>query len=132
MMFGEPNRKSQTSRSQGHDGVSVLPTQEKWKQASFTFRSLSLQGCATHKPLGSHWQVACALSRFSHVPLSVTPWTVPARFLCPWDSPGNDTGVGHHALLQRIFPTRGLNPLTLLHWQVVSLPPAPPGSPSKL
>ena len=26
------------------------------------------------------------------------------------DSPGKNTGVGFHALLQRIFPTQGLNP----------------------
>ena len=30
----------------------------------------------------------------------------PARLLCPWDSPGKNTGVGCHALLQRIFPTQ--------------------------
>ena len=29
----------------------------------------------------------------------------PARFLCPWDSPGRNTGEGCHALLQ-IFPTQ--------------------------
>ena len=23
-----------------------------------------------------------------------TPWTVAARLLCPWDSPGKNTGVG--------------------------------------
>ena len=34
------------------------------------------------------------LSRFSHVRLFATPWTVPARLLCPWDSPGKNTGVG--------------------------------------
>ena len=34
--------------------------------------------------------------------------------LCPWDFPGNNTGVGCHCLLQRIFPTQGLNP-GLLH-----------------
>ena len=33
----------------------------------------------------------------------------PARSLCPWDSPGENTGVGHHTLLQGIFPTWGLN-----------------------
>ena len=39
----------------------------------------------------------------------------PARLLCPWDSPGNYTGVGGHALSpQGIFPTQGLN-LDLLH-----------------
>ena len=37
----------------------------------------------------------------------------PARLLCPWDSPGNSTGVGCHALLQRIFPTQGSNPSVL-------------------
>jgi len=38
----------------------------------------------------------------------------PTGFLCPWDSPGKNTGVGHHALLQGIFLTQGLN-LHLLH-----------------
>ena len=28
----------------------------------------------------------------------------------PWDSPGQNTGVGSLSLLQRIFPTQGLNP----------------------
>ena len=32
----------------------------------------------------------------------VTPWTI-------WDSPGKNTGVGCHALLQWIFLTQGLN-----------------------
>ena len=34
----------------------------------------------------------------------------PTRLLCPWDSPGKNTGVGCHALLQGIFPTQGSNP----------------------
>ena len=34
----------------------------------------------------------------------------PTRLLCPWDSPGKNTGVGCHFLLQGIFPTQGLNP----------------------
>ena len=29
--------------------------------------------------------------------------------LCPWDSPGKNTGVGCRSLLRRIFPTQGLN-----------------------
>ena len=32
----------------------------------------------------------------------------------PWNSPGKNTGMGNHSLLQGIFPTRGLNP-SLLH-----------------
>ena len=31
----------------------------------------------------------------------------PARLLCPWDSPGQNTGVGCHALLHGIFLTQG-------------------------
>ena len=40
----------------------------------------------------------------------------PARLLCPWDSPGQNTGVGRCSPLpliphlQGIFPTQGLNP----------------------
>ena len=53
------------------------------------------------------------------------------RLLCPWDSPGKNTGVGCHFLLQGIFPTQVSNPclLSLLHWQAGSLPLVPPGKP---
>ena len=27
--------------------------------------------------------------------------------VCPWDSPGKNTGVGYHFLLQGLFPTQG-------------------------
>ena len=42
------------------------------------------------------------------------------------DSPGKDTGVGCHALLQGIFSTQRLNP-GLLHCRRDSLPSDPPG-----
>ena len=42
----------------------------------------------------------------------VTPWT--ARFLCPWNFPGKNTGVGCHFFLQGIFLTQESNPC-LLH-----------------
>ena len=35
---------------------------------------------------------------------------------CPWDSPGKNTGMGYHFLLQGIFPTQGSNP-GLPHWR---------------
>ena len=52
----------------------------------------------------------------------------PARLLCACNSPGKNTGVGYHFLLQRIFLTQGPNwhLLHLLHWQAGSLPLAPP------
>ena len=34
----------------------------------------------------------------------------PARLPCPWNSPGKNTGVSCHFLLQRIFPTQGWKP----------------------
>ena len=37
----------------------------------------------------------------------------PARLLCPWDSPGKNTGVGCRTLLQGIFPTKGS------HWDLL-------------
>ena len=53
----------------------------------------------------------------------------PTRLLCPWDSPGENTGVGCHFLLQGIFLTQRSNPhlLHFLHWQAGSLPLLPPG-----
>ena len=45
----------------------------------------------------------------------------PTRLLCPWDSPGKNTGMGGHFLLQGNFPTPGLNPRLpcLLRWRQV-------------
>ena len=39
-------------------------------------------------------------SRFSRVRLCATPWTAATRLPGPWDSPGKNTGVGCHFLLQ--------------------------------
>ena len=71
---------------------------------------------------------------FSHVWLFVTPWTVACkRPLWPQDSPGKNSGVGCHFLLQGIFPTQASNLplLCLLHWQVGSLLLVPPRTPPK-
>ena len=58
----------------------------------------------------------------------------PTRVFYPWDSQAKNTGMGFHALLQGLFQTQGLNPslLHLLHWQMGSLPLAPPGKPLKM
>ena len=61
----------------------------------------------------------------------MTAWTVAHQAPLPWDSPGKNTGVGCHALLQGILPTQGsnLNLLHLLHGQVGSLALVLPGKP---
>ena len=54
---------------------------------------------------------------------------LPARLVCPWDSPDKNTGVHCHALFQGTSRAQGLNLclLCLLHWQAGSLPLVPPG-----
>ena len=42
----------------------------------------------------------------------------------PWNSPGQNTGVGSLSLLQGIFPTQGSNP-GLLHCRRILLPAEP-------
>ena len=42
---------------------------------------------------------ACEVA--SVVANSEVQWTVAAKLLCPWDSPGKNTAVSRHAFLQR-------------------------------
>ena len=55
----------------------------------------------------------------------------PHGLYSPWNSPGQNTGVGSLSLLQGIFPTQESNPglLCLLYWQADSLPLSQLGSP---
>ena len=90
----------------GGFGYELGITEMKWKvKAKCVFITLcvgtqSLQPCLTLWPRGLQ----------------------PTRLLCPWDSPGKNTGVSCHALLQGIFLNQGLNPRLLLcrwilyHW----------------
>ena len=80
----------------------------------------SPRGCKesdTTERLNCNCLYVCMLSRFSHV------WS-PLGSSVHGDSPGKNTGMGCHFLLQGIFPTQGsnLHLLHLLHWQVGSLP----------
>ena len=58
------------------------------------------------------------LSHFSCISF-VTSCTVTTGFLCPWDFPGKNTGVGCHFLLQGIFLTQELKPGLLYCSQVL-------------
>ena len=47
------------------------------------------------------------------------------RLLCPWESPGKNTGVDSCSLLQGIFPTQGSNPgLPYCRWILYCLSPS--------
>ena len=59
----------------------------------------------------SCWQAGClplVPPRKPHFIVKVT--LQPARLLCPWNSPGQNTVVDSCSLLQGIFPTQGLKP----------------------
>ena len=69
-------------------------------------------GIATHSSIlawripmdkGAWWGTVHGIAR------SVRHNRAPARLLCLWDSPGKNTRVGCHALLQGIFWIHGLN-----------------------
>ena len=65
--------------------------------------------CHTHqRDYVSTWKLSENVSH-SVVSNSLRPHGLSStRLLCPWDSPGKNTGVGSHFLLQAIVPTQGL------------------------
>ena len=77
--------------------------------------------------LDHHSEYSSVIGSFnfnSRVQLFTTPWTAALQAPLPGDSPGKNTGVGCHALLQGIVPTQGSNPGLLAD----SLPTEPPGT----
>ena len=65
----------------------------------------------------------------SHSVVSDSLW--PRGQYSPWNSPGQNTGVSSHSLLQGIFPTQESNP-GLLHCRQILDHLSHQGSPSKL
>ena len=84
-----------------------------------------------HRKIGkaSEQMVVVVVQLLSRVQLLQSHRLKPTRRICPWGSPGKNTRVGCHFLLHRVFLTQRSNLclLGLLHWQVGSLPLAPPG-----
>ena len=92
---------------------------------------------------GSSWprkwtQISCSAGRFfTDWATRETPkWQLlshvdslqPQGLYSPWNSPGQNTGVGSRSLLQAIFPTQGLN-LRLLHCRHIIYQLSDQGSP---
>ena len=57
------------------------------------------------------------------------PGLEPTRFLCPWSSPGKNTGVGSRSFLQGDLPDPGIELRSPALW-ADSLPSEPPGEPN--
>ena len=66
---------------------------------------------------GRNREALCVCVSCSVVSNSLWPHGLrPVRLLCPWNSPGKNTGVGCHSLLQELFLTQGSNPRLLWLW----------------
>ena len=74
----------------------------------------------------------CVCRVLSRAWLLVTPWTAAHQAPLSMDFPGKNTGVGCHALIERIFPTQRSNPhlLFLLHYRSILYPLSHQGSPT--
>ena len=83
------------SRSPKHLGTTHVP----W------IRCCCSVGRAYHFTVQSKWSESRSV---------VSNSLQPQELYCPWNSPGQNTGVGNPSLLQGIFPTQGSNP-GLLH-----------------
>ena len=79
-----------------------------------SFKAVTQRVCAllsiSNVPDCYFMKVKVKVKSFSHVRLFATRGLQPTKLLHPWDSPGKNTGVGCHFLVQGIFPTQRSNP----------------------
>ena len=87
----------------------AMPSPAFWVPCGEAVLTLWFRG-----PLSDISKVSCSV-----VSDSLRPGLQPARLLCPRDSPGKNTGVGCHFLLQEVFLTQGLNLSFLLGRQIL-------------
>ena len=78
-----------------------------------------------HNKLNIHTMRACLVTQSVSDSLQLHGLQ-PARLLCPWDSPGKNTGVCSHSLLQRDLPDPGIEARSPA-LQMYILPPELPG-----
>ena len=81
--------------------IGVLCSPLPWRTPSSSGRTVGITGehlTNSHSEYFFHGGLVAQLC-----PTRVTPWTVAARLLYPWQSPGKNTGVSCHFLLQYFF-----------------------------
>ena len=98
----------------GHDLVTQQQQQKFYFSIIYLFFNIHLSLC--------QWCV-CVCSVTPSSPTLRPHGLESARFLCPWNFPGKNTGTGCYFLLQGIFLTQrsNLHFLCLLRWQADSL-----------
>ena len=113
---------SSSAHSQGYVGDSTVITSTAAKNKIFRKRSRSWSSFEQNR-------VLCLVAQ-SYPTLCDPMDCSPPGSSVHGDSPGKNTGVGCHALLQGIVPTKGSNlHLCLLRWQAGSWTLALPGKP---
>ena len=60
-----------------------------------------------YRGMCTHTRVCVCVCVWNHVWLFATPWTAAHQAPLSMGTPGKNAAVGHHALLQRLFPTQG-------------------------
>ena len=106
--------------------VSLNPSIESPLCIKYCFWSITLtksNSCHTTSVWSESIIAGVCAQLLSPVWLFATPWTVACQAPLTMGFPRQEYWSGLH-FLQRIFPTQELNPslLSLLHWQVDSLP----------
>ena len=120
--------KEQEPRLVGSRGQWIFPHQPVTNaEASRSSHVVSGIGTKDYCLLSMHNQGGMTPACVCHQVMSDSLWPSqglcdPSGLLCPWDSPGKNTGVGCRSLPQGIFPTQGWNPCLpccrqiLYHW----------------
>ena len=126
----------QSMGSRSRTQLSNSTTTLRWETTSQIYSPPILTSAVLFRSLSPHPYrscvcVLCANSLQSCLILCNPLECSPSRSSVHVDSPGRNTGVGCHALLQGVFSTQGSNPLLLplSLWQAGPLPLATPGKP---
>ena len=82
-----------------HPGIQPAALEEGVLSPNLTEEKTELHG-GPHVRAFSPQLLLLLLNRFSHVQLCATPQTAAHQAPRPWESPGKNTGVGCHFLLQ--------------------------------
>ena len=99
---------SSPKRSQSYSGVGS----PEWAYSAWYLKDCKTTvNCCCDEEMLLTSEVLLCLCLLSHVQLFTTPRTIAHHVpLVHGDSPGKNTGMGCHALLQGIFPTQASNP----------------------
>ena len=97
-MYNSQNDNSQIALKGNLAVVQLIEEKRDIKRrGTFLVGLYYLKGIKTWE---NYFLILSLLSHFSRVRLCATPWRQPTRLPRPWDSPGKNTGVGCHFLLQ--------------------------------